>query len=197
MKLFLVLAFAFLGSLGHPLWAQTSLSNDVVLKLVKTGLSEELILNLIDHLVNQRPRRVATDAAKLIELKRVGLTEPAICDVVEQNPPTEPLTTDAIVHLAKAGFSRSFITSLLSRQYRKSTSEVPQIVGLNESVVSERILAAMIAEPASPELPAGTEISIRLIDSDPILLADFVVVPDEADAMERPPARCRFAHVCR
>ena len=38
-------------------------------------------------------------------MKRVGLSESVICAVVEKNPPDEPLTTDAIVHLAKAGFS--------------------------------------------------------------------------------------------
>jgi hypothetical protein len=260
MKLFLVLAFAFLGSLGHPLWAQASLSNDDVVKLVKTGLSEELILNLIDQqgsrlsgdathlvelknngvsertiraivrknpsgepltnygliqlakarfsegflldLVNQQPWRIATDAAKLIELKRVGLGESVIWGVVEQNPPAEPLITDAMVHLAKAGFSRGFITGLLSRQYRRLTTEVPRIVELNESGGSERILAAMIAEPASRELPAGTEITIRLIDSmasakkneadefrgsldGPILLGDFVAPGESGRRRDR------------
>jgi hypothetical protein len=232
MKLFLVLAFAFFGGLGSHLFAQDSLSNDDVPKLVKTGLSDELILKLIDQhgsklsgdathlielrnkgvseriiaaialrnpsgpltsyaliqvakaqfsegflldLVNQLPGQIATDASRLIELKRAGLSESVICAVVEQNSPAEPLTTDAIVHLAKAGFSERFIIGLLSRQQRKFSTEVLR------------------------ELPAGTEITIQLIDSidseknnagdefrasldSPIKLGDVIFAPKGADA---------------
>ena len=72
MNLFLVFAFAFFGNLGpHPLWAQASLSNDDVPQLVKTGLSEELILKLID----QHGSNLSGDASHLIELKNNGVSE--------------------------------------------------------------------------------------------------------------------------
>lgn len=101
--------------------------------------------------------------------------------------------------MVRAGFSEGFIIDVLSRQPGKFTTEATKIVELKQAGVSERILAVMIAQSASRELPSGTEITIRLIDSidsekndegdefrasldDPIKLGDAVVAPKGADA---------------
>jgi hypothetical protein len=49
MRLFLVLAFGLVGSIWSDLRTQASLTNNDVLKLVKSGLSEEFVLNLIEQ----------------------------------------------------------------------------------------------------------------------------------------------------
>jgi hypothetical protein len=112
------------------------------------------------------------------------------------------LTSDAVIHLVRAGFSEGFIVDLSSRQPGKFTMEAAKIVELKQAGVSERILAVMIAQGATRELPSGTEITVRQIDpidsdkngegdefraslDDPIKLADAVVAPRGADAIVR------------
>jgi hypothetical protein len=257
MKRFLILTLILFGSLETQLPAQTSLTNEDIPRLVKSGLSEDFIIKLIDQqgaklssdtfrlielknngvseriidavakknpprepltgygliqlskagfsegfmldLVNQHPGQVATDAARLADLKRAGLSESVIAGIVKKSPPAEPLTSDAVVQLLKAGFSEAFIVDLLTRQPGRFTTDAAKIVELKEAGVSERILAAMVAHGATRELPSGTEITIRLIDSidsekndqgdefrasldEPIKLGDTIVAPKGANA---------------
>ncbi|HLH06523.1 MAG TPA: hypothetical protein VKW78_04750 [Terriglobales bacterium] len=257
LKPFLALVLALLISPIFGLWAQVTLANDDIPKLVKSGLSEDFILNLIDHqgsklssdvsrlielkingvseriiaavarktpppepltsyglvqlakaqfsegflldLVNQRPGQIATDSARLVELKRAGVSEAVISTLVKKRPPAEPMTADAVLQLVKAGFSEGFIIDLLNRQPVKFSGDAGRIVDLKQAGVSERILAATVAKGLSRELPSGTEITIRLIDSidseknnagdefrasidEPITLGDDVIAPKGSDA---------------
>ncbi|MGH9559724.1 MAG: hypothetical protein ACRD30_10825 [Bryobacteraceae bacterium] len=256
MKPLLSVLFGFVF-LALGLQAQATLTNDDIPKLVKSGLSEDFILNLIDQqgqslssdvpalidlknqgvseriitavakknplrepltsyglielakaqfsqgflldLVNQQPGQIAADASRLVEMKQAGLTEPVISAVVKKNPPAEPLTSDAVVQLLKAGFSEGFIVALINRDPIQFTGDAQRIVELKQAGVSEKILSAMLARGTRRELPAGTEITIRLIDSidsdknnpgdefrasldDPVQLGDKVIAPQGADA---------------
>jgi hypothetical protein len=55
-------------------------------------LNEEFILNLENPpRVNPQPGLISTDAARLVELKRAGVTESVITAVVKKSPPGEPI----------------------------------------------------------------------------------------------------------
>jgi len=260
MKPVLALVLALLISPVSALLAQATLTNDDIAKLVKSGLSEDFILNLIDQqgfrlssdvprlielknngvseriiaavaqknpprepftsygliqlaqsqfrdgflldLVNRQTAQITTDSARLIELKRAGLSEPVISAIIKKSSPVEPMTDDAVAQLVKAGFSEGFIINLLNRQSVKFSGDAGRIVELKQAGVSERILVAMVARGSSRELPAGTGITLRLIDSidsekndegdefrasldEPVTVGDDVIAPKGADAKVR------------
>ena len=60
--------------LAGALWAQTALTNESVVKLVKAGLSEDLVISTI----NAQPCRFSITPDDLIQLKQAGVTEKVI-----------------------------------------------------------------------------------------------------------------------
>src|SRR5258706_15941241 len=93
-------AFAILTTSG-ALYAQQNMSNADLIKLTKSGLSEDFITNLID----QQGSRLSSDVSSLIEMKREGVNERILEAVIRKSPPSEKLNSDSIVRLAKAQFS--------------------------------------------------------------------------------------------
>ena len=183
-----------LGTLG----AQTTLTNPDLVKLSKAGLSEDFILNLVD----QQGSRLASDPSALVALKNEGVNERIISAVVKKAPSREPLNSDSVLRLVQAGFSDGFVINLLNAQPAKFTASASRIVELKQAGVSERILALMVQQGGGRELPAGSQISVRLIASvdseknqegdefrasleDPITLGNDVVVQKGADARVR------------
>jgi hypothetical protein len=178
--------------------AQTTLTNSDVVKLSKAGLSEDFVLNLID----QQGSRLMSDPSALVELKNEGVNERIISAVVKKAPSREPLNSDSVLRLVQAGFSDGFVIDLLNAQPAKFTVDAARIVDLKQAGVSERILALMVQQGGVRELPSGSQISVRLIDSvdsdrnrehdefratleDPITLGNDVVVQKGADAKVR------------
>ena len=141
--------------------AQTALTNDDVVKLARSGLSEEFILNLIQ----QQPARFSTDVSQLVELKTAGVSEPVIGAIVRKTPPPSPLTADGVMQLTRSEFSEKFILDLLNRQPAKFALNAQKIVQLKQAGVSERVISALVSKGSYRELPSGTEITVRLIDS--------------------------------
>ncbi len=180
-----------LGTLG----AQTTLTNSDLVKMSKAGLSEDFITNLID----EQGSRLASDPSALITLKDEGVNERIISAVVRKAPSREPLNSDSVLRLVQAGFSDGFVINLLNAQPSKFTVDAGRIVDLKQAGVSERILALMVEQGSTRELPSGTEISVRLIDSidsernregdifrasleDPLTLGNDVVVQKGTEA---------------
>jgi len=183
-----------LGTLG----AQTTLTNSDLAKMSKAGLSEDFITGLID----QQGSRLATDPSALITLKNEGVNERIISAAVRKSPSREPLNSDSVLRLVQAGFSDGFVINLLNAQPAKFTVDAARIVDLKQAGVSERILALMVQQGSVRELPSGSQVSIRLIDSvdseknregdefrasleDPITLGNDVLVQRGADAKVR------------
>jgi hypothetical protein len=180
------------------LTAQTTMTNSDLVKLSKSGLSEDFITSLID----QQGSRLASDPSALIDLKKEGVNERIISAVIKKAPSREPLNSDSVLRLVQAGFSDGFVISLLNAQPSRFSVDTSRIVELKQAGVSERILALMVRQGSTRELPSGSEISVRLIDSvdsdrnnqgdefrasleDPITLGNDVVVPKGADAKVR------------
>jgi hypothetical protein len=180
------------------LTAQTTMTNSDLVKLSKSGLSEDFITSLID----QQGSRLASDPSALIDLKKEGVNERIISAVIKKAPSREPLNSDSVLRLVQAGFSDGFVISLLNAQPSRFSVDTSRIVELKQAGVSERILALMVQQGSTRELPSGSEISVRLIDSvdsdrnnqgdefrasleDPITLGNDVVVPKGADAKVR------------
>jgi hypothetical protein len=193
-KSLLLSALCLFIALG-PASAQTTLTNSDLVKMSKAGLSEDFITNLID----QQGSRLASDTSALIELKGEGVNERIISAVVRKAPSREPLNSDSVLRLVQAGFSDGFVINLLNAQPSKFTVDASRIVDLKQAGVSERILALMVQQGSTRELPSGSQISVRLTDSvnsernregdefrasleDPITVDNDVVVPKGADA---------------
>jgi hypothetical protein len=148
MKLFLVLAFVLFGSMGSDLPAQASLTNDDVPRLVRSGLSEEFMLNLID----QQGSRLSSDAAHLVELKNSGVSERVIAAIVRKNAPRQPLTSDGLIQLAKAQFSQGFLLDLVNQQAAQIATDAARLVELKRAGVSESVITAVVKKspPGEP-----------------------------------------------
>ncbi len=188
-----------LAILMSPVWAQTRLTNDDIIKMTKSGLTEDFIINL----VQQQPDQLSSSASALAELKRNGVSENVIGAVVRKAPaPSEPLNSGSVVRLYKAGFSDDFLLDLIRRQPPKGSPDPSRIVELKDAGLSERVISALVATGGRREIPQGTEITIRTIDSidserakegdtfrasleDPLEVDGNVIAPKGADAMVR------------
>ena len=189
----LVLLWSSMVALGQP-----ALTNSDIIKLTSAGLSEDFILNLID----QQGEHLTSDVSSLIEMKNGGVNERILTAVATKSPSPEPLNSDSVMRLAKAGFSEGFILDLLDRQPGQFAMDAARIVQLKQAGVGERVLSRMMSQTGERVLPAGSHISVRLIDSidsekddpgkdfqaslaDPIMLGDEELVPKGADAVVR------------
>src|SRR5690348_13084841 len=101
MKTFLAIAVGLLWTTGAALQAQPAMSNSDVVKMSKSGLSEEFILNLID----QQGSRLSSDVSSLIDMKSNGVNERVLSAIAKKSPAPESLNSDSIIRLSKAGFS--------------------------------------------------------------------------------------------
>lgn len=192
----------FLGALVvfavSVLPAQTTLTNDEVIKLAKSGLSDDFVVNLVE----QQGGRLSSDVSNLVELKAAGVSERILTAVSRKGRSQEHLNSDSLVSLAKAGFSDSFIVDLMSRQPSKFAVDASRIMELKKAGLSERVLSQMVVQGSAKELPGGSVISIRLIEGidsernnagdefraslqDPIVINGEVVAPKGADARVR------------
>jgi hypothetical protein len=190
---FLLIPLIAATALGQP-----ALSNADVIKLDKAGLSDDFIINLID----QQGSHLWGDVASLIEMKAAGVDARVIAAVSKKSPPQEPLHSSAVLRLVKAGFSEPFILDLMSRNLGKYSLSAARIVELRQAGVSERVLSVMLSQNADAVLPAGSEITVRMIDSidsdkadpgrefraslkEPIEIGNDEVVPSGADTFVR------------
>ena len=127
---------------GLAAQGQSSMSNDDVVKLVKSGLSDDFVLNTID----QQGSHLSSDVSSLIELKESGVNERILGAIVRKSPSSEPLNTDSIVRLAQSGFTENFILDLMDRQNVKFRASASRLADLKEAGVSERILSRMVRD---------------------------------------------------
>jgi S1-C subfamily serine protease len=106
-----ILAFVLLA-ISPLLFAQQSLNNDAVIKLVKAGLSEDLIVSTI----NAQPGAYDTSTDGLIALKRAGVSDRVVSAIVQR-------VSEAQVPVAQHG---AVIDNLIStyKQYRSSVVTV-------------------------------------------------------------------------
>ena len=79
------------------------MSNDDVVKLTKSGLSDDFVLNVID----QQGSRLNSDVSSLIDLKQNDVNERVIGAVVRKNPSSEPLNSDSILRLAQRALAKT------------------------------------------------------------------------------------------
>jgi hypothetical protein len=182
---------------AQPAGSNPAMSNGDLVKLANSGLSDDFILNLID----QQGSRLSTDVSSLVEMKRAGVSEKILTAAARKSPSSEPLNSDSVVRLVKAEFSDNFIADLLGRQQGGLSVPASRIVELKREGVSERLLAMMVAQ-GGRELPSGTEVSVRLIDTidserdkagdqfrasleDPVSVGGDVVFPKGADVRVR------------
>ena len=197
MKTLLTSVFLALCAAAPAVYAQPAMSNSDVVKMSNSGLSEEFILNLID----QQGSHLSSDVSSLIDMKKAGVNERILAAMAKKSPSQEPLNRDSVVRLVKAGFSDNFIGDLLSRSPGKFSLDASRIVELKQAGVSEKLLSLMVSQ-GGQELPAGTQISIRMIDGidserdktgdefhasleDPITIGNDVIAPKGADARVR------------
>jgi hypothetical protein len=159
MRAYLVILSILLAA---PAPAQTStMTNDDVIKLSNAGLSEQFVVDLID----KQGSKLSGDVSSLIQLKAGGANERIVAAVAKKAPSTEPLNTDSVLRLVQASFSDGFIIDLLGRRPSQFSTDAGRIIELKQAGVSERLLSLMVTQSASRELPRGTEISVRMVDS--------------------------------
>jgi hypothetical protein len=191
-------ASIFAVLLAGALCAQSTMTNDDVIKLSKAGLSEQFVTDLID----KQGSKLTGDVSSLILLKDGGANERIVAAVAKKAPSSEPLNTDSVLRLVKANFSDGFIIDLLSRRPSQFSTDAGRIIELKQAGVSERLLSLMVTQSASRELPRGTEISVRMVDSidseqhrpgdqfsatleDPIVLGSDVIAAKGSKAVVR------------
>lgn len=179
-------------------WAQAPMTNDDLIKLAKAGLSEEFIVASVDEQGSQ----LMTDVNDLIELKGGGVSERVLREAMKKSPSQEPLSSDAVRRLVQSGFSEDFVADLIRTRPGQFATDASTIADLKQAGVSERLLSMMTKDASGRELPTGTQIRVRLIDSidsrtnregdrfrasleEPVRLGGDVVIPKGADALVR------------
>lgn len=196
----LVLTIGGLAVAVGLMFAQSTLTNDEVIKLVKSDFSEQFITSLID----QQGSRLSSDVSSLIALKEGGVNERIINAVIKKssNSGAEALNSDSVLRLVKADFTDGFVIDLLTKRPGQFSTDTSRIIELKTAGVSERLLSIMVAQGGGRELPRATEVTVRMIDSidsdvnkpgdefrasldDAIVVGDDVIVKQGADATVR------------
>ncbi len=86
LAVFLPLTFCIIA------FAQQSMSNDSVIKMVKAGLSDEIVVSTI----NASPGQYTTTPDALIALKQAGVSEKVIAAIMAKNSPAPAPPADAV-----------------------------------------------------------------------------------------------------
>jgi hypothetical protein len=198
-KTLLAIALAAAWIATPPTSAQTAgepLHNEDIVKLVKAGMSESFILDLL----KTKPATFRMESSNLIELKNAGVNEKMIIAMARKSPPKELWNSDTVIRMAKAGFSEDFLTRAVKLYPGKFATDTGRIVELKEAGVPEGVIAAMVGRSGGNKLPVGTSITIRMIDSldsrnnkpgdrfrasleEPIVLANEVIANKGADCV--------------
>lgn len=84
-------------------WAQAPLTNDAVIKMVKAGLAEDVILSM----VRSQPAKYALSADDLISLKAAGVPDKVVAVMVEHNAATAASNPNATGATPAAGNAAS------------------------------------------------------------------------------------------
>jgi hypothetical protein len=84
------------GWMAGVAWAQTALTNDAVIKMVKAGLGEDIVISTI----KTQPAKYSTGPDDLIALKKGGVSDKVIAAMVEKmsggGAPVMPAATSAV-----------------------------------------------------------------------------------------------------
>jgi hypothetical protein len=171
-----ILAAVFLA-FSYVLAAQQSLNNDEVIKLVKAGMSEDLIVSSI----NAAPGNYNTSADGLIALKSAGASDKVVSAIIQraaaaassalspagQSTP-EATNNAAIVKLLQAGSSDDAILTaiyLSSGGYDTSPGGLAALkrAGASDKVISFVVLKAAAASSAPPPSLAQTKNNAAIV----------------------------------
>lgn len=180
------------------LWAQSVVGNADLIKLSQAGMSDDFIVNV----VNQEGSWVSSEVPSLVELRNAGVSEKVLSAVLRKRAPREAINSDSVVSMSKAGLSDNFILSVMTAANARFEIDTNRMVELRREGVSEKVLTAMIGQPLAPEIPAGTSIHVRLIESvdsdkqatghqyratlhEPIVVNGETIAPKGADAIVR------------
>jgi hypothetical protein len=144
-------ATALLGGAVPGARAQAPLSNADVVQMVKSGIADDAVLDSID----QHGSQFSNDPTSLIDMRNTGVSERVLTAMVRKGPaPDDPLDNQAVMRLARVGFSDDFLAVLLQQQPGKFDSSAGSIAALREAGVSDRIMSLMLPPGALPP-PAG------------------------------------------
>jgi hypothetical protein len=98
--------------LAALLSAQQTLDNDAILKLVKAGLSEDVIVGM----VNAQPGKYATTTDNVIALKAAGVSDRVIAAMVNKGAPAVSAAPSSQVASTSTAPTQSSSASLLGRK---------------------------------------------------------------------------------
>jgi hypothetical protein len=176
--------------------AREPLTTPGLVQLVKAGVGNALVLELVES----KDARFSTDPVRMAELKQAGLSEQVIVAMMKKSSSADPLNADGVVQLVRAGFSETFLLDLIAKQPAQLKVTTAQIIDLKQAGVSERVLSALVDRGAAIQIPAGTAITVRMIDAidseknsegekfkasldEPLVINGETVAPKGADAL--------------
>ena len=111
------------------LYCQEAINNEGIIKLVKSGISEELILNVI----RQRPGNYIVGANELVMLKDNGVSEKLIAAMLDKSKPEGAADATPKVALAAAA-SKSATIPGLGLFYKKNNEYFELITEVRETL---------------------------------------------------------------
>ncbi|MFN7920604.1 MAG: hypothetical protein U0Q16_10940 [Bryobacteraceae bacterium] len=173
------------------LFAQDVLNNEAIIKLVKSGMSEDLILNVI----RQQPGTYALGADQLIELKNGGASEKIIAAMLAKMAGKEaPAASGAASNPAPA--AKAALPTAGGPHYKKGSEWFELIdetvdwknTGLMKNFVSAGIvkknLKGTVSGPNSRNLLNASN-DILLVTPQGVSVSEFVLVPMKSEKGKR------------
>ena len=110
------------------IWGQEPLTNDSVVKMVKAGLTEEVILSM----VRSQPARYVLTADELVALKAAGVPDKVVAAMVERNSGGGTPGSTATASGAPSPLRLEFVFARIASMIRLAVGQ-----GVSESVVRE------------------------------------------------------------
>jgi hypothetical protein len=201
MKMRKILSLVFAGFLFlGGLFAQEVLNNDSIIKLVSSGLGENVIVNI----VKMQPGRYAVAPDELILLKKFGVSEKIIAAMLAKSTRTPepkgedksdpslhaqksergPLTDADVINMIKAGLDESTIVLAIHRGPTDFDTSAEALVSLKKGGATQKILDAMLTASTETTLSpqATTQQDTEGVDSEGI--GKWKVLKDEVSPMD-------------
>jgi hypothetical protein len=137
MKLLrLLIAFAFLAS------AQEVLNNDAVVKMVKAGLGESLIVSMVQN----QPGKYSLTPEDLVNLKQQGVSEKILTAMVGKGAATAPSTAAAGAAPADSDIPPGIDIGVFYKKGGKWEEMLPEVVNWKTGGVIKNIASAGIVK---------------------------------------------------
>ena len=142
MKLLRLLFILAILAVSFAAYAQEALTNDSILKMVKSGLGENLIVSMVQN----QPGKYSLGADELIKLKEAGVSEKILAAMAVKGSGSAPATSSTSAPAADTDIPQGIDIGVYYKKADKWEEMLPEVVNWKTGGVLKHIASAGIVK---------------------------------------------------